>query len=170
MLPILNLIFFHILKMFEATNYKTTDSLMKLRINFRYDIYFEEVHVPKDFANDICYGFGLHPEENESCEIERKHSHLVLESRPKLQKRGKGYALPNLYLNGGSFEKFCRALIFDCNLVNKSLLFPNTKRIYKQGLIVRKRIERSMQTSNLSPVFPSRPNLILDGQQAPFFM
>ena len=69
---------------------------MKFRKKIRYHICSEEPHVGNDFENDIGYAFGLQSEESEYCDIELKHNHLLLESRSKLQKRDKGYAVPCL--------------------------------------------------------------------------
>ena len=169
--------------MVEAMYEQTPEFFMKFRKNFRYHICLEEPRVGKDFENDICYAFGLHSEESEYCNIEQKHYHLLLESSSKFQSRGSGYAVPCLYstfsflihttsylkLNGDTIEKLNRAVSYNKNPDNRSPFFRNTKRIRKRVPIVRKRNEKSAQTSELSPVFLSRLNLILDGHHAASF-
>ena len=130
-------------------------------------------------SKTTCYAFGSHSEESEYCDLQRKHHHLLLESRSKIQKRGKGYAVPCLYttflslihttsylkLSGKTFKKLSRAVTYKSNLDN-SPFFRNTKRIYKWVPIVRNRNGRSAQTSDSSPVFLIRLNLRITGQHA----
>ena len=75
----------------------------------------------------------------------------------------------DLKLNGDRIEKLNRAVSYNKNPDNRSQFFGNTKRIRKRIPIVRNRNEKSAQTSELSPVFLSRLNLILDGHHAAFF-
>ena len=71
-------------------------------------------------------------------------------------------------LNGDTMEKLNRAVSYNKNPDNRSPFFRNMKRIRKRVPVVT-RNEESALTSELSPVFLSRLNLIIDGHHAASF-
>ena len=169
--------------MVEARYKQTPEIFMRFRKNFRYHICLEELRVGKVSKTTSVMLLVCTLKKANIVTIYQKHYHLLLEPSSKFQSRGSGYAVPCLYstfsflihttsyfkLNGDTIEKLNRTVSYNNNLDNRSPFFGNTKRIRTRVPVVRKRNEKTAQTTEFSPVFLSRLNLILDGHHEASF-